>query len=356
MAFLENTGLERLWGHIVHRLSLKADKEDLKALSKTVDELPQSDWNQNDETAKDYVKNRPFGEKTVMGDTLTWDGNTEGLVAVTWSGHDYYKVSSATPTIEQLNNGFVVNGWDNRSISEIANGIIMLDFPRCIIVSANGVGVETQGGTFSEPGVYFLGGENHISSLTINGYNGFPRTGIDYLDPKYIKDMYYTGDPVETVIVEETTFELVDGMGQLTAAQPLEVGQEYVINLDGVQYNAMCKEINLDGMALSYLGNLVAPFPDSGIDTGEPFFIAPMDSNTELGIMVNSDVTEHAVSVVRTISEVYKIDEKYIPDTIARVPTDEEMVELLMDTGIADPAANSAGAIYTDNNGNLYTL
>lgn len=30
MAFIENTGLERLWGHIVHRLSLKADKEDLK--------------------------------------------------------------------------------------------------------------------------------------------------------------------------------------------------------------------------------------------------------------------------------------------------------------------------------------
>lgn len=26
MAFLENTGLERVWGHIVHRLSLKADK------------------------------------------------------------------------------------------------------------------------------------------------------------------------------------------------------------------------------------------------------------------------------------------------------------------------------------------
>lgn len=29
MAFIENTGLERLWGHIVHRLSLKADKTDL---------------------------------------------------------------------------------------------------------------------------------------------------------------------------------------------------------------------------------------------------------------------------------------------------------------------------------------
>lgn len=29
MAFIENTGLERLWGHIVHRLSLKVDKSDI---------------------------------------------------------------------------------------------------------------------------------------------------------------------------------------------------------------------------------------------------------------------------------------------------------------------------------------
>lgn len=32
----------------------------LKAVDKTISEIPQSDWNQNDETAKDYIKNRPF--------------------------------------------------------------------------------------------------------------------------------------------------------------------------------------------------------------------------------------------------------------------------------------------------------
>jgi hypothetical protein len=29
MAFIENTGLERLWGHIVHRLELKLDESDI---------------------------------------------------------------------------------------------------------------------------------------------------------------------------------------------------------------------------------------------------------------------------------------------------------------------------------------
>lgn len=33
--------------------------------------IPQIDWNQNDETAKDYIKNKPFGEKRFE---ITWDG------------------------------------------------------------------------------------------------------------------------------------------------------------------------------------------------------------------------------------------------------------------------------------------
>lgn len=51
-----------------------------------------------------------------------------------------------------------------------------------------------------------------------------------------------------------------------------------------------------------------------------------------------------------------KLSDLEIDIEIATTPTDEEMVELLMDTDIVDPAANSAGAIYTDNNGKVYIL
>lgn len=37
MAFLENTGLERVWGHIVHRLSLKVDKSDVVTGDEIID-------------------------------------------------------------------------------------------------------------------------------------------------------------------------------------------------------------------------------------------------------------------------------------------------------------------------------
>lgn len=49
----------------------------------------QSDWNQNDETASDYIKNRPF--YTINMDSITWDGSTDGKIT-TGKGF-YYLVS-----------------------------------------------------------------------------------------------------------------------------------------------------------------------------------------------------------------------------------------------------------------------
>ena len=121
---------------------------------------------------------------------------------------------------------------------------------------------------------------------------------------------FYTGDPIETTIVEETSFELIDGMGNLTATQPLEAGQEYIITLDGTAYNCVAKFNEEFGMP--YMGNAV--LADLGEDTGESFFIAPMQSETALGITINSDVTEHTISVIGVISEVHQIDPKYIKD------------------------------------------
>lgn len=49
--------------------------------------LVQSDWNQNDETASDYIKNRPF--YTINMDSITWDGSTDGKIKAGF----YYLVS-----------------------------------------------------------------------------------------------------------------------------------------------------------------------------------------------------------------------------------------------------------------------
>ena len=106
--FLDKAGVKILW----RELSLQdyPKNETLMAVIEAIDEtkadksdIVQSNWNQNDAAAKDYIKNRPFGEEVVSSDTLTWDGNTEGLESF-WANEDAeaFLITEAVPTVEQL--------------------------------------------------------------------------------------------------------------------------------------------------------------------------------------------------------------------------------------------------------------
>lgn len=68
MSFLNNSGLERLWAHILLKLNRKVDKIDGKSLStndftnedkEKLNSITQSDWAQTDETQLDFIKNKP---------------------------------------------------------------------------------------------------------------------------------------------------------------------------------------------------------------------------------------------------------------------------------------------------------
>lgn len=50
------------------------------------------------------LKDKPFGEMPTGGDTLYWDGNTEGLVEVVSDVGNFYKVSDVVLTEEELLN------------------------------------------------------------------------------------------------------------------------------------------------------------------------------------------------------------------------------------------------------------
>lgn len=78
MSFLDKIGVTRLWQHILLKLNEKVDKVDGKGLSTndyTTEEKEkltgieagaqvniQSDWEQTDETAMDFIKNKPDEE------------------------------------------------------------------------------------------------------------------------------------------------------------------------------------------------------------------------------------------------------------------------------------------------------
>lgn len=106
--------------------------------------------------------------ETVGGDTLTWDGNTEGLEK---HGEQFYKVTDIAPSIEDFVNGgsATTNTGDvlpftSAEIHELGPGVFIAGDYALIAVNY---------GTFLA-----AADGNYISSLTINGYTGFTTTKL----------------------------------------------------------------------------------------------------------------------------------------------------------------------------------
>lgn len=71
----------------------------------------QPDWNQNDETAADYVKNRPGGyTQTTPGYEITWDGVIGDKVAVDAGEMQLVKMSDRVFTTEELIGATMIAG------------------------------------------------------------------------------------------------------------------------------------------------------------------------------------------------------------------------------------------------------
>lgn len=106
----------------------EADREKFKQIklqlkyikTKKIDSkyLNQSNWNQNDETASDYIQNRPFYTLPPEHnfnfliphsfEDITWDGQREGLATIhPGKGADFYKVSDNFVNKEKLLNGYI---------------------------------------------------------------------------------------------------------------------------------------------------------------------------------------------------------------------------------------------------------
>lgn len=115
------------------------------------------------------------------GDTLTWDGNADGLEAV----GTFVKVSSCTLTVADFANGCSVSLSDGTVLTctkadiEEMGGIIAISSLACYIpVDGFDAGEENP----VSKGLYFNTEERegvYVASITINGYDGFPASIAD---------------------------------------------------------------------------------------------------------------------------------------------------------------------------------
>ena len=161
------------------------------------------------------LTDKPFGETTVMGDTLTWDGDMTGKVYVELEypvddeGNTtpayFVKVSNVVPTFEELQSGgttiatqggdAVTSEWGyDKDQYYIDMGTVMLDeaLTLPIIVKEDNTDLtETLGMplVFPKKGIYFINiplAEMTITSFTINNYAGFEMEVVETIDPKYL--------------------------------------------------------------------------------------------------------------------------------------------------------------------------
>ena len=128
----------------------------------------------------------------------------------------------------------------------------------------------------------------------------------------YVKNRpFYTGDPVETVLVEESTVPFEDDggmyMGQLESTFSATVGETYKVSWDGTTYECACVEAS----SIISIGNL--SLVGAGSDTGEPFIMG-VNNGIALDIYTADTASSHTISISGIVSPVVKIDEKYLPE------------------------------------------
>lgn len=136
MGYLDNTGLAYLWNKIKAK-------------------LVQPDWQQNDETAPDYVKSRPGGYDA-PDFYIAWDGVIGNRLTVPVSDTmQFVKVSGRSLGIAKINHSIVYNNVNTEPDT-------ILDVTSSNVVVNNAIAfVSTPGWgngevTFPESGIYFV--------------------------------------------------------------------------------------------------------------------------------------------------------------------------------------------------------
>lgn len=198
MGYLDNTGLAYLWGKIKAK-------------------LVQPDWQQNNETAADYVKNRP-GAYDEYDVNITWDGVIGDRLTVDGGdGAVWVKVSDQVLTVEQINNltGTMSDGdtFEIENIEEPNSG-----YDVCVFVATPG----WQGAP--ESGVYFLKTPNAPYLISLASTNTTPVK----LPKKYL-ELDNTLGITSAAVGQIAQITAVDDRGKPTAWEAVDMESNNIV-------------------------------------------------------------------------------------------------------------------------------
>lgn len=338
MAFLDENGLSHLWTHICAKFK-------------------QPDWNVNDESDSAFVKNRPCYVKSstnsnlldtttanfvdtygvgigVCGETFIFESNTNATYTIVFDNVQYEVKLINDGDMSYIGNIGILNAIYGQPIFPVTGEPFLfgLDSPNNFFAYASTAGQHTiQVNLFSED--------------------------VCKLPMKYLPEGYpYVSDPVETVLVDNATVELIDLYDSgiyLNFVQAdvyaMEMGDNYIVTWNGVSYDVVVRELEGD----LFIGNL--GIVGAGDDTGEPFIIVKMlDEEGDGFVVYGSEASDVTLSISGAVRKTVKIDNKYLDDSIintvnnAVLYTSQNLSDYYKTIARRNIGAASSSDVYTD--------
>ena len=275
-----------------------------------------SDWNAS-EGEPGHILNKPFGETVVGGDTLTWDGSTDGKLIV---ADMLVKVSDAVATADDLTNGCTVTGVGTAKEFTpddyfVFGDVFTVSDAAIFALKDN---AEFNGIVLPEKGMYVALETQALApvSITIPGYTGFMTTTVKTIDGKYLPEgLPYVEREVKAILTDAKPTLVSDSQYSLPDVIPFVVGSEYTVKWNGTEYKLVCGVTEAYNVTLQAVGNPVA---FGGEDNGTPFFIASapeLPGLTGIGALI-VDLTqsgqEITLSITGPVETVHKLDNKFL--------------------------------------------
>ena len=306
------------------------------------------DWNQNDTTAPSYIKNRPFytgdpvetvlvEESTVAFQAddgiyvavpqLTFDAIVRDTYKVTWDGTIYESVCMEFQEVPVIGNLSIMGAGSDTGepfLAIIQDGILVQ-----IVTADTG-----SSHTISISGITISVVKIDPKYLDQSDWNQNDKTASSYIKNR----PFYTDYTEEKTLIKESHVNFRESrgryLGSLRSTFTPIVGETYKVSWDGTVYESVC----LNDQGRIAIGNI--SIMGAGSNTGEPFFIAVGDRTY---IYTLDTASSHVISISGRTIQVVKINEKYLPDTVA-TKSDVEVVQTTANNAqsTADTAKSTA--------------
>lgn len=192
------------------------------------------------------------------------------------------------------------------------------------------------------------GSEEVEVEIPQHDWNQNDETAVDYIKNRTHYEIIAKTDIAGTTYTVEN---VSDTNLTVNFELPLELGQEWKVSTpSGESEYTLSVQENENGDL--YMGD-----PDC---TEVPYYITPtsitLNSDCQNTFNISELLITGVVGSITGESTIKQLDEKYIPDTIARTMDENDALELLAEIGLIEPITDESGNILTDENGVLYAL